>query len=265
VPRELTFGSLFAGIGGFDLGLERAGMRCLWQCEIDPYCQRVLARHWPDLLLLRDVRGVRADTVPDVRVLAGGFPCQDVSRVGPRTGLDGARSGLWSEYARVVGELRPDYVIVENVPGLLTRGFERVLGDLAALGYDAEWDCLSASAFGAPHVRDRVWLVAYPQSDGRGPRRAGRPAGGGQGQAEQAHRGGVADAGGGRHGLSPEAVRPGRNGTFDPGWWATEPELDRVAHGVPDQVDRLRGVGNALLPQIAEWIGRRILEHEGAA
>jgi DNA (cytosine-5)-methyltransferase 1 len=158
----LTVGSLFAGIGGFDLGLERAGMRSVWQCEIDPYCQRVLEKHWPDVLRVPDIRDVGAGTVPYVDVICGGFPCQDISVAGRGAGIDGERSGLWSEYARVIRELRPRYVVVENVAALLARGLDRVLGDLAALGYDAEWDCIPASAVGAPHRRDRLWLVAYP-------------------------------------------------------------------------------------------------------
>ena len=158
----LTVGSLFTGIGGFDLGLERAGMRVLWQCEADEFCRRVLAAHWPHVPCYPDVSELRGADVEPVDVLCGGFPCQDISVAGKGAGIDGARSGLWAEYARLVGELRPSYVVVENVPALLGRGLGRVLGDLAALGYDAEWDCLPACAFGAPHRRDRIWIVAYP-------------------------------------------------------------------------------------------------------
>lgn len=155
----LTFGSLFAGIGGFDLGLERAGMRCLWQCELDPYAERVLARHWPDVLRVRDIRDVNASTVPWVHVLAGGFPCQPVSLNGRRRGTDDER-WLWPEFARAIRDLRPRYVLVENVPGLYRR-LGVILADLATLGLDAEWHCIPAAAFGAPHRRDRVWIVAH--------------------------------------------------------------------------------------------------------
>ena len=161
----VNVGSLFTGIGGFDLGLERAGMRVVWQCEVDDYCRRVLAQHWPDVPCYRDVRDLRSagrQAVSPVDVLCGGFPCQDISVAGKGAGITGARSGLWAEYARLISELRPRYVIVENVPALLARGLDVVLGDLAAIGYDAEWDCLPASAFGAPHRRDRIWIVAYP-------------------------------------------------------------------------------------------------------
>ncbi len=250
----LTVGSLFAGIGGFDLGFERAGMRTLWFCEQDPFCQRVLAKHWPGVPIYDDVRALVADAdgrglsepdlcaqqpqraeavctsqglrsvpvpVPYVDVLCGGFPCQDLSVAGRGAGLDGERSGLWSEYARLIRELRPRYVVVENVAALLSRGLGRVLGDLAACGYDAEWDCIPASAVGAPHRRDRVWLVAYP--DAHHPRRSiiaqhdrrqnvlgGRPPGG----HADGLRHEVADPNGsGRDGRPGQLRTDGRRGT----------------------------------------------------
>ena len=162
----LTVGDLFSGIGGFSLGLERAGMKTAWFSEIDPYASAVLRKHWPDVPNHGDIRGIRAGAVERVDLLCGGFPCQDISNAGKRAGIDGERSGLWSEYARVIGELRPRYVVVENVAALLGRGLERVLGDLAALGFDAEWHCIPASAVGAPHRRDRIWIVAHARCDG---------------------------------------------------------------------------------------------------
>ena len=306
----LTVGGLFSGIGGFELGLERAGMRVLWHCEQDEFCQRVLARHWPDVPCYPDVRALAADAVPPVDILCGGFPCQDISVAGRGAGIDGARSGLWSEFARLIGELRPPYVLVENVPALLARGFGRVLGDLAALGYDAEWDCLPASAFGAPHQRDRVWVVAYPSGDGvrvesERDQRQGRPVRATVGRdSEPEHDGSpraVADADDAGRGEQrrPVAVRaqhaaaqrdgedvadaevepvgaglcagapagqrwrrPG-DGSSEGGQWAVEPNVGRVADGVPARVDRLRSLGNALVPQIAEWIGQRIVSWEG--
>lgn len=175
----MRVGSLFAGIGGFDLGLERAGFTTAWFCEQDEFCQQVLAKHWPDVPCYPDICELKGEDVEPVEILAGGFPCQDLSYAGRGAGIEGERSGLWSEYARLVGELRPRYVLVENVPALLTRGLGRVLGDLAALGYDAEWDCIPAAAFGAPHRRDRIWLVAYP---GGHPRRVAERGGSGQGR-----------------------------------------------------------------------------------
>src|SRR5579863_716914 len=149
--RNLTIGSLFSGIGGFELGLEWAGLGpVVWQCEIDAFCRSVLAKHWPNATRYTDVRAIDA-SAPRVDVICGGFPCQDVSNAGKRAGIDAERSGLWSEFARVVGVLRPRFVVVENVSALLGRGMDRVLGDLAALGYDADWSTLRASDVGAPH------------------------------------------------------------------------------------------------------------------
>ena len=165
---------LFAGIGGFSLGLERAGgFETVAFCEIEPFPRKVLAKHWPKVPQYEDVRELTGDRLAAdgiaVDVITGGFPCQDISTAGKQAGIsDGTRSGLWSEIARLVGEIRPRYVIVENVAALLSgpseqRGgwFGRVLGDLAALRYDAEWHCIPASAVGAHHRRDRIWIVAY--------------------------------------------------------------------------------------------------------
>ena len=159
--KPLTFGSLFAGIGGFDLGLERAGMVCKWQVEIDEYASKVLAKHWPNVHRWDDVRTWPQENTEYVDVICGGFPCQDISYAGLGAGLDGERSGLWFEFARVVREMEPRFVIVENVAALLTRGLDRVLGTLAAIGFDAEWHCIPAASVGAPHIRDRVFVVAY--------------------------------------------------------------------------------------------------------
>jgi DNA (cytosine-5)-methyltransferase 1 len=275
----------------------------VWFCEQDEFCQRVLAKHWPGVPCHPDVRALVANTgrgrlqpdgvgrglpvapegagrgeqrrpasidpagggspdgqvlvpVPYVDVLCGGFPCQDLSYAGRGAGLDGERSGLWIEYARLIRELRPRYVIVENVSALLARGLGRVLGDLAACGYDAEWDCIPASAVGAPHRRDRVWLVAYPGGDDGGPWGQGRPTPSGAGESVAVGALQVADADGESQGW-PAIARPERH------QWLVEPNVGRVAHGIPARVDRLRSLGNALVPQIAEWLGRRIIEHEG--
>lgn len=157
----MTYGSLFSGIGGMDLGLDRAGMRCAWQVEQDEFCLRVLARHWPDVVRFRDVRTVTAADLEPVDLIAGGFPCQDISVAGKGVGIDGESSGLWREFARLVGEMRPRLVLVENVPALCTRGADRVLGDLDALGYACWPLVVGARHVGAPHRRDRVWIVAY--------------------------------------------------------------------------------------------------------
>lgn len=163
----MTFGSLFAGVGGIDLGLERAGLECKWQVEHDGYALKVLEKHWPTVPKYRDVRyflgGKRWRAVRSawsVDCIAGGFPCIDISNAGKRAGITGKQSGLWSEYARIVRLLRPRFVFVENVPALTIRGLGTVVGDLAALGYDSEWACIPAAAVGAPHPRWRLFLVA---------------------------------------------------------------------------------------------------------
>jgi len=152
---------LFSGIGGFSIGLERVGMRTVAFCEIDPRARKVLAKHWPEVPIFEDVRTIDHEGI-DANVICGGFPCQDISLAGEGAGLAGERSGLWRELLRAIRVVRPDFAIVENVAALLGRGMDVVLGDLAEIGYDAEWHCIRASDLGAPHERDRVWIVAYP-------------------------------------------------------------------------------------------------------
>lgn len=167
---------LFSGIGGFSLGLERAGMRTVAFCECEPYARAVLRKHWPDVPCYDDVRTLTADRLDrdgiGVDLICGGFPCQDISYAGEGRGLAGERSGLWAHYARLIREVGPRYVIVENVAALLTRGLGDVLGELAEIGYDTEWHCIPAAAVGAPHRRDRIWIIAYPRGEqykGRSP------------------------------------------------------------------------------------------------
>lgn len=248
-------------------------MDIAWHCEADPFCRKVLAKHWPDVPCFEDVCGLTGASVPPVDVLCGGFPCQDLSVAGKRAGLDGSRSGLWTEMLRLACELRPRYLLIENVSNLLygARGvwMRRVLGDLAASGFDAEWDCLPASSFGAPHRRDRIWIVAYPARDGlrnesgrfRGPRGEGARVIADDGAAREAP-----DArGSGLEGwISAEASREAFRvaTTGDGGCWehGQAPSGVRgVGYGLSDWVDRVHGLGNALVPQIAEWIGRRLI------
>jgi len=270
---------LFSGIGGFSLGLEwTGGFRTVAFCEIEPYCQAVLRKHWPDVPIYDDVRTLTADTLRRdgiaVDVICGGFPCQDLSFAGKRAGLEGARSGLWAEYARLIGEVRPRFVIVENVPGLLSLGMGRVLGDLAALGYDAVWDCIPAAAVGAPHLRDPVWIVGYAASarlhaaaqpgvhreeKGAGPRDA-QPQRRGDDVANANSRDGHGRRRSlqmGREWSQSETAEDGFAGGTQ---WLAEPDVGRVAHGVPARVDRLRALGNAVVPQIPYLIGQAILE-----
>jgi DNA (cytosine-5)-methyltransferase 1 len=263
---------LFSGIGGFSLGLERAGMRTVAFCEIDPFCRQVLAKHWPNVPCYSDVRYVTAsrlmlDDVWPINVICGGFPCQDISVAGKGAGLRGERSGLWSEYRRIVDELRPRYVIVENVAALLGRGLATVLGELAEIGYDAEWHCIPASTIGAHHQRDRIWIIAYAIScelrdePGRrsGAHRAGKAVSRNDGAAES-----LAHAAGDRR--PPEGEWPAPRyivgssqlRLHSPTNWDTEPDVGRVADGVPNRLDRLRSLGNSVVPQITEAIGRAI-------
>jgi DNA (cytosine-5)-methyltransferase 1 len=272
--------SLFAGIGGFDLGLERTGgFETVAFCEIDPFCRRVLAKHWPGVPCYDDVRELTADRLRadgiSVDVICGGFPCQDISEAGLRTGLSGERSGLWKEYARLIGELRPRFVIVENVSELLRdgNGMGEVLGDLAQVGYDAEWHSIPALAVGADHIRERIWIVAYPDSAGpvaaderwRKQRQAqvGEDAPEDNAYTNSARLSRWLQAGtiaedaraiSARLGLALSAAPafPGLDG-------AGAPVLGRGENGIPDRVDRLHALGNAVVPQIPELIGRAIL------
>lgn len=239
----MNFGSLFAGIGGLDLGLERAGMTCKWQVEIDDYATRVLAKHWPNVPRYRDVREVGKHNLEPVDLICGGFPCQDISNAGKRAGIDGERSGLWSEYFRIVCELRPRYVLVENVAALLERGIGRVLGDLATGGYDAEWECLPASAIGASHLRDRVYIVAHSPRIVRNEMQA---------HAVRCEQGmGAQGQSGGRYFTQ---VPPRRS------WQVDQSPFRGAVNGVPVGLDGLKGLGNAVVPAVAEWIGNRIMQ-----
>ena len=164
-PRgTMTLGSLFSGIGMFEVGIaaafEASGLtiETRWQVEADPYCRRILARHWPDTLRFDNVRSVGAHNLPPVDCICGGFPCQDISVAGGGAGLAGKKSGLFFELARIVRELEPQHVVLENVPAITSRGLPEVLGELEDLGYDTQWGGISASEMGAPHLRER-WIL----------------------------------------------------------------------------------------------------------
>ena len=235
----LTFGSLFAGIGGIDLGLERAGLRCCWQVEIDDYATRVLERHWPAVARYRDIRDCGAHNLASVDVAAGGFPCQGISDAGRQRGLDDPRSGLWREFARIIRELRPRYVLVENVAALLDRGMGDVLGDLAALGYDAEWSVLSSCAMGAAHTRERVFIVAYADRLDGWPR--------------------FRDSFAREYRALQTRDRFESSRSRQRTRLATPSQLYGGADGLPYGMGRNRGIGNAVAPDVAETIGRAIM------
>lgn len=226
----MTVGSLFSGIGGFDLGFERAGFTVKWQVEKDPNKRAVLQEHWPNCERFEDIEAVEPSDLATIDVWTAGFPCEDNASCGRRAGLTGAQSGLWFEIPRLLGEAvqRPRWLLLENPPGVLKRGLYRILEDLAGLGFDAEWDVLPAAAFGAPQLRARIWILAYP----RGYR------------------------------IAPDdTVFAGRSKPDRDAWWATEPALDRVADGFPRWM--VGAFGDAVVPQIAQWIAERIKEAEG--
>ena len=344
---------LFSGIGGFELGFRNAGFTVAGVCEIEPYAQRVLAKHFPEARLYPDIKELTGERLRqdgiEPYVVTGGFPCQDISLAGKGAGLAGDRSGLWFEMHRVIAETRPRWVVCENVAALRSRGLDQVLGSLAQIGYDAEWHCIPASAVGAPHRRDRIWIVAYPArvqpgwaeqraigqragqggepqlgsapDDGSGAGRA-LPATGrdsrrvlGAATVSAATRADVADASRNRwqqglahSGRSVEGTKEGPqrglggsgenqlgdtdqprleirlNGhagqqpaAIGTGWWQSEPTVGqlvdglpdglvrfagRVATGVPNRVQKLRALGNAVVPQIPEIIANAIRDYE---
>jgi DNA (cytosine-5)-methyltransferase 1 len=249
----ITYLSLFSGIGGLDLGLDRAGWTCVGQVELDAWCRTVLDHHWPEVPKHDDVRTApewwAGEPRPAVRLVAGGFPCQPFSFSGYRRGIADERWG-WPWMLDVIRATQPEYVLVENVPGLLADrdAFGTVLADLAGLGFDAEWSLLRASQFGAPHPRERLYLVAYPegvdggardllgQSGERGPSLAAR-------------------------GLSGLAAHQRRRDAGE--WLAREPRVARLAHGLPGWLDRTKALGNAVVPAVGELVGRLIREHAG--
>lgn len=276
----MKFISLFAGIGGLDLGLERAGMECVAQVEIDDFCQKVLTKHWANVPKFKDVKDVGKHNLPTADLICGGFPCQPHSLSGKRKASEDDRD-LWGEYARIIRECQPKWVLAENVPGLLSsengRFFGRVLATLDASGYDVEWQSISATAFGAPHIRERVYIVAHRKSEGVGgvsvfsrrPQQKSNDIDGlrqnvsnaksiesrfpNQQQGRKNSRSGSGEG-------SRDQRRSGKDNQS--GWWSVEPELGRVANGIPDRVDRLKGLGNAVVPQAAEYLGELIMKAE---
>jgi len=294
----LTVGSLFSGIGGLDLGLERAGMKVIWQSEIDPYCNKVLKKHWPEVANHGNIKQIDWTTVKRPDVICGGYPCQPFSTAGKRRGTDDPRH-LWPWVRNAISALQPTYAILENVRGHLSMGGLQVIGELAEIGYDAEWRVVSAAGVGAPHRRDRIIIVAYPNGASRQqqPKRQiqksnigrcsedvadsaskcsdGRQCGKHRtqfkekGLQKQTRTGGtdVAHA----DSVRPQAARTEQQAAIftrgdsnhyrhmATGQWETEPDVGRVADGVSNRVDRLRGLGNAVVPQVAEYIGRLVV------
>ena len=228
---------LFSGIGGFSLGLERAGMETIAFCEIDPFCQRVLRKHWPDVPIYKDVTKLKGEDVGPVDVICGGFPCQPFSYAGDREGAEDDRH-LWPQFNRLVAESRPSWIIGENVPGIINLGLDDVLSDLEDQGYTARTFDIPACAVNAPHRRHRVWIVANSEHM-------------------------RCDKGNARDQRSEKSSRCKHWDQFDRHHWETAfAGIRGVANGIPQRMDRLRAIGNSVVPQIPEFIGKAIMEAE---
>lgn len=244
---------LFSGVGGFSRGLERTGgFETAAFCEIDDFPRSILKKHWPKVPCYHDVRSITADGLQSdgvfVDVICGGFPCQDVSIAGRGAGIDGSRTGLWREVIRIAEEIEPRYLVLENVSKIRSRGLEHLLIALDEIGYDAEWHCIPAAHVGAPHRRDRLWIIAHRQSNALGPD---------------------------THFLGPYPSNMHIDGGTELrdqqervagslAWWSAEPAVERVVDGLPSRLDiaRLKAIGNAVVPFVPELIGTAILAVE---
>ena len=231
----MRFISLFAGIGGIDLGFERAGMTCVAQVEKDPFALAVLEKHWPNVPKFEDVHDVGKHNLPPTDVITGGFPCQPHSLAGKQRGAEDDRN-LWPEYRRIVEEIRPRWVIAENVPGIKFTILDEVLFDLENLNYTAWTLSIPACAFGAPHIRQRIFVIAYNNSFRQK----------------------------GKVGQTFEKIESQKEWSdfIRSNWWAVEPDVGRMVHGIPTKLDkrRLAALGNAVVPQVAEYIARIVIQ-----
>ena len=232
-------------------------------CEIDPFCREVLKKHWPAVPIYEDIRELKGDEI-EADIICGGFPCQDISvaNTGGK-GLEGERSGLWGEYKRIIGEAKPDYAIIENVANLRRRGLVTVLRDLGEIGYDAEWHIISASSVGLPHSRERIWIIAYPRCREPQQRRALQSK-----CADISIKKGEAPLHDqiSRHGILPTFITDNptklhRKGAGLCVKWPTEFPICEPNDGIPNHMV-LKALGNAVVPQIPEIIGRAIIDFE---
>jgi len=234
---------LFSGIGGFALAAEwvwKEDLDIVGFCEIDKYCQKVLAKHWSDVPIYDDITKLDGRQFKNIDLITGGFPCQDISAAGRGAGIkEGTRSGLWSEMHRIISDIRPRFTLIENVPMLTIRGGSRVISDLAEIGMDAEWKIIGADEVGAWHRRKRIWIAAYlPDTNESG--------------LEGRDSGILSKCSGEQSARERSPFASGGN------YWLTEPNVGRVADGIPSRVDRLKGLGNAIVPQVAQNIMQRI-------
>lgn len=259
----IRIGSAFSGIGGFELGLERSisNSKTVWQIEQNPFCQKILRKHWPDAKIYDDVREVGAHNLEPVDIFCAGFPCQDISVAGKGEGLDGKKSGLWWECFRIISELRPRIIVLENVAAITFRGGREVVGSLSEIGYDAEWTIISAKQFGAPHLRKRWFCVAYPNT-----RRKKSTV---QTRRQESSCCLATDTDDKRfekrlYSIPIQKRQHAQGSTQDTQrtyWQKITPEspLCNVDDGIPKRVARLKALGNAIVPQCSEYIGKCIV------
>ena len=312
---------LFSGIGGFSLGLEATGgFETVAFCDIDKYSKKVLKKQWPNVKQYEDIKELnygrlKTDGIGPIDIITGGYPCQPFSIAGRKKGEEDPRH-LWPEYFRLIKELRPSWVIGENVSGHIKLGLDTVLENLESEGYSARTFSISASSVGAKHQRERIWIVANARQHGGRIEPTGNSEGTGRGSLETTKRSADTDTisrssergkimansvefGLEKHGHSEttESIKRGEtmadtnvegrqgrihrgqnkewesqqryfgrnsatHGQQEQNWWDTEPELGRVAHGIPNRVDRLKGLGNSLVPQIPYFIAQSILQVE---
>lgn len=247
----IRVGSAFSGIGGFELGVEESwdhlGVETVWQIEKDSFCQQVLKKHWPNATLHEDITTIEPSSLEPVDVIIGGFPCQDISIAGKQKGVnEGEKSGLWWKLWNIIGELRPRILILENVSNIIRVGGSEVLGSLAEIGYDSEWQIIRASDFGAPHQRARWFCVAFQTSNTNG-------------SNCKEHN---------EHTKSMEKkiiIERGdrKIGGIGSNYWKNIPNPSPVHHvddGISDRVAKLRSLGNAIVPACSKWVADQVLQ-----
>ena len=277
---------LFSGIGGFALAAKWVWgkeLDIVGFCDIEEYCHKVLAKNFPDIPIYKDICNLNGADFDNIDLITGGFPCTDISQAGKGKGLvdesgKRTRSGLWFEMHRLISEIRPRFALIENVPMLTARGGTRVIADLAQIGYNAEWTIIGADDVGAWHRRKRIWIVAYPeqlpntngvgcihgkskeQPTERGITSFGNIKSGGA--YEKAISNADSERGRSRNSKRKDAANARQlRGSKKFRGWRTEPGLGRVAHGIPNRVDRLKGLGNAIVPQVAQLIMEKLYKH----
>lgn len=239
----MIVGSLFSGIGGFDLAARWMGWRTAWFSEINPYSNAVLKKHWPDVPNYGDITQIDPTQLEPIDILVGGFPCQDISVAGRGAGLGGHKSILWWEYFRFIKAIRPKYAVIENSPRLRSLGLDKILQALYEIGYDAEWHCITASHVGGKQKRDRLWVVAYPHGESF------------EHLLDRSRKEGSGEITSSR---SLDALEQDSREIATGRRWQAEPSMARVAYGIPNRVDRSFSLGNAIVPQVALLIFQAI-------